>query len=220
MKRILPGDLIWLAVLAIITAFFIVPSTHQIFVRLTGEHPYIMGFIKFAVLATMGELLVKRLARGAWQKLPGLVYKILVWGIIGVMVTFVFSLYSLGTAAVVEKGLLPAGSGGVKTFLLAFFTSTMMNLTFGPVFMAAHRVSDTFIDLRVQGKKVSLKNAVERIDWADFVNFVVAKTIPFLWIPAHTIAFLLPAEYRVLVAAYLSIVLGIVLVYARSRKSK
>jgi hypothetical protein len=42
-------------------------------------------------------------------------------------------------------------------------------------------------------------------------GFVFKKTIPFFWIPAHTITFLLPPQYRVLYAALLSVVLGILL---------
>jgi len=42
-------------------------------------------------------------------------------------------------------------------------------------------------------------------------NFIFKKTIPFFWIPAHTITFLLPAEFRVLFAAVLGIALGLIL---------
>ncbi len=37
------------------------------------------------------------------------------------------------------------------------------------------------------------------------------KTIPLFWIPAHTITFLLPEEFRVLFAAVLSVMLGVLL---------
>jgi len=43
------------------------------------------------------------------------------------------------------------------------------------------------------------------------VNFVLLKTIPFFWIPAHTLTFLLPKEYRIVIAAFLSVVLGVIL---------
>jgi hypothetical protein len=42
-------------------------------------------------------------------------------------------------------------------------------------------------------------------------GFVYKKTIPFFWIPAHTVTFLLPAEIRVLFAVVLSVVLGLLL---------
>ncbi|GAB1473896.1 hypothetical protein MASR2M69_13370 [Bacteroidota bacterium] len=42
------------------------------------------------------------------------------------------------------------------------------------------------------------------------MKFVVGKTIPLFWIPAHTITFLLPDTYKVIFAASLSIVLGLI----------
>jgi hypothetical protein len=43
---------------------------------------------------------------------------------------------------------------------------------------------------------------------------VFKKTIPFFWIPAHTITFLLPADFRILFAAILGVALGIILAIA------
>lgn len=217
MKRFQSGDILWLAALAAVTAFFIFPATNQVFVSLTAAHPYWMGFAKFAILATMGELLARRLGGGTWQKPAGLVWRVLIWGLIGVAITFMFNFYSLGAAAVIEKGLIPTAEGWPGKLLTAFYTSAVMNLTFGPVFMAAHRLSDTWLDLRAARGQVFVKEALAAVDWPGFWDFVVGKTIPLWWIPAHTVTFLLPAEYRVLVAAYLSIVLGVILVYARRR---
>jgi hypothetical protein len=50
-------------------------------------------------------------------------------------------------------------------------------------------------------------------------GFVFKKTIPLFWYPAHTLTFLLPAEYRILFAALLGIVLGVLLSVA-SLKSR
>jgi hypothetical protein len=220
MKRFLIGDGFWLALLAGITLFFVLPSTNLIFTSLTANHPFIMGFLKFAILATMGELLALRLASGAWKRPSGLASRIFVWGLIGIAVTFMFSFFSSGVMAMMDKGFLPSGSGAMKLFLKALYTSLIMNLTFGPVFMAAHRISDTFIDMRAAGDKPSGADVIAAINWTDFINFVMTKTIPLWWIPIHTLTFLLPGEYRVLAAAYLSIILGIILVYARGRKAK
>ena len=65
---------------------------------------------------------------------------------------------------------------------------------------------------------VKLSDVIARIDWQGLVSFVIFKTIPFFWIPAHTITFLLPPEYRVLMAAYLSVALGAILAYGKRRK--
>ena len=92
-----------------------------------------------------------------------------------------------------------------------------MNLSFGPIMMGTHKITDKFIDLKYEAKKPSLKDAVKGVDWSGFINFVVFKTVPFFWIPAHTIVFLLPGEYRLVVAALLSIALGILLTLANKK---
>ncbi|MEL7656378.1 MAG: Mpv17/PMP22 family protein, partial [Bacillota bacterium] len=48
------------------------------------------------------------------------------------------------------------------------------------------------------------------------IGFTIIKTIPLFWIPAHTITFSLPGEYQIVVAAFLSIVLGIFLSLKKS----
>jgi hypothetical protein len=214
------GDYAWLLALSILSAGLLVPSTRQVFISLTQEHPYVMGFLKFAILATMGELLVIRLLSGQWKKTAGMFPKAIVWGIVGMLVVLMFEIYLNGVAGAVKKQLLYVGDGAVKPVLTAFFISAIMNLTFGPVFMAAHRMTDLYIDRKSRGVSADWTTIVENIDWQGFVKFVVAKTVPFFWIPAHTVVFLLPPEYRVLVAAYLSIALGAILAYARRRKSE
>ena len=213
MKRNLIGDLAWLLSLLVITAFLFLPQTHQVFIQLTDNHPYLMGFVKFAILATMGELLALRLAKKAWIKPVGLNFKIVVWGLIGVLITFMFSFYSSGVTAMMDRLNISPGNQLLSTLLTAFMTSAIMNLTFGIVFMAMHRMSDTYIEMRFNHEKPSMKELLKAIDWDTFISFVVFKTIPLFWIPAHTITFVLPPNYRVLVAAYLSIVLGVILAY-------
>lgn len=224
MKR---NDFVWSAALLAVIAFLIIPATHKIFVDATSTHPYIMGFIKFAILATMGELMALRIASGDWKKPTGLVYRAIIWGFLGMTFVIVFDLFANGVTGSMSKGvLLPSfsGSAGLAKFMFAFFTSAFMNLLFAPTFMAFHRITDTFIDLG-EGKlskilKVKLKEVTKRIDWDSFIGFVVIKTIPIFWIPAHTITFLLPKESRVLMAAFLSIALGAILAFAKKKSVK
>lgn len=219
MSRTRHGDVGWAAAIAAVTLLYAVPASREAVVALTTAQPYLLGFLKFMVLATLGELLAVRLTTGTWQRPTGLIWRMLVWGLVGVAVTFMFSFYSKGVAAGVEAGLLPAGAGVVATILAAFYTSALMNVTFGPVFMATHRISDTWIDLAARGQRPGFAEVLAAIDWPGFVSFVVARTIPLWWIPAHTLTFLLPGEYRVLAAAYLSIVLGVILAFAKGRKT-
>jgi hypothetical protein len=213
------GDVLWGVALCAVITLFIVPATASFLLDATARHPYPMGFAKFAVLATMGELLTGRISRGAWSIPAGLFPKAAVWGVVGILVVLMFGLFSGGVAAAADKGLLPVGNGTLKTILLAFWTSALMNLTFGPAFMAAHRVSDAFIDARAAGEKPRVSEVVSKVDWKGFISFVVGRTIPFFWIPAHTVAFLLPPEYRVLMAALLSIALGAILSWTGTRKA-
>ncbi|MBP2654864.1 MAG: conserved rane protein of unknown function [Firmicutes bacterium] len=214
------GDFIWAIVLCVISALLIVPVTHEVFIQMTAAHPYIMAFIKFLILATMGELLAIRIVSGAWKKPAGMIYKSFIWGIIGMLVALMFQVFSNGVAGAAKAGMLFVGEGFLSLLLGAFYTSAFMNLTFGPMFSAAHRVSDTYIDMRETDKAApALAEVLVHIDWQAFINFIVLKIQPFFWIPAHTIVFMLPPEYRVLAAAYLSIALGVLLSYARRRQT-
>lgn len=214
------GTLIWVTLIALFAAFLIIPQTHTLFVDTTKAHPYLMGFVKFAILSTMGEFLAARIVSGRWQMVKGMLPKMFIWGVLGVLIVMMFSIFADGVSGAINKGLLWTGSpaGGFMAKLLkAFYISAIMNLTFAPVFMAAHRITDTWIDARFVSKGISVSKVIATVDWGGFMKFVVGKTIPLFWIPAHTITFLLPDTYKVIFAASLSIVLGLILSIAKSR---
>ncbi len=212
------GDFIWGFVLVAIAMFILMPATHVIFVDFTSTHPFIGGFIKFGILATMGELLAIRISTGDWKKPSGLVFRTLIWGFLGIVITLMFQIFGGGVTAALEKGILP---GNGSSFAFAFFVSSIMNLTFAPTFMAFHRFTDTYIDMTYEGiKNIKAVDVVGRIDWKGFVSFVIIKTIPFFWIPAHTATFMLPPEYRVITAAFLSVALGVLLAIGKRGNKK
>lgn len=214
-KGNLKGDLLWALAIIIVSLLLLSPATNTYYMALSVGHPYLLGFMKFAVLATLGELLALRIAEKQWQKVKGLVAKMLVWGVIGMVITFMFKLFPIGIQGLMDKGMLPAFSGFVGKVITGLYNSIVANFAFGPIFMAAHRLSDTYIDMRSEGQAVTVKTAVEAVNWQSFIQVVVGKMIPFFWLPAHTVTFLLPEEYRILFAAYLSIVLGILLAVAK-----
>lgn len=210
------GDLYWALVIALFTGFVVFPATHEIFVDVTTNHPYVGGFIKFALLATMGELLAIRISSGDWIMPSGVTYRAIIWGFLGIVITLMFQVFATGVRGALDSGYLP---GGDSAFLFAFFVSSIMNLTFAPTFMAFHRYTDTYIDIYYEGKRnIKVTDVISRIDWNGFASFVLIKTLPLFWIPAHTITFLLPVQYRVLVAAYLSVALGILLALGKRKK--
>ncbi len=219
-------DLIWIGLLMIIGFLLTYPLTNEIYTATNRAHPYIMGFVKVSILATMGEVLALRIVSGDYKKPVGVIYKFIVWGFLGMGFVIAFELFANGVTGAMNKGLLPSAAPDttLAKLLFAFFTSTFMNLIFAPTFMTLHRLTDTFIDLG-QGqfskiKKVKLRAVTDKIDWYGFISFVVFKTIPLFWIPAHTITFLLPGDYRVLVAEFLSLVLGVILAYSKRENAK
>jgi hypothetical protein len=180
------------------------------FVKFTTEHAYMGGFIKFFILATMGELLAIRIVTGDWNIQKGLLYRAFVWGLLGMVIVLIFSVFAAGITGALENGFLP---GGNSKFAFAFFVSFIMNLSFAPTMMAFHRITDTFIDLKYENKN-------GKVTLSDVVKSVLMRTIPIFWIPVHTITFLLPPEYRVLSAAFLSIALGAILAFAKKKNGQ
>lgn len=212
------GDYLWgLALLAWIV-ILMVPASRTAFMAATEAHPYIMGFIKFAILASMGDLLGIRVLKGEWIKPKGMQYRAVVWGIIGVMTTLVFTVFMGGAAAAQAAGKLPFEGSAVAT---AFFGSSIMNLTFGPMMMAFHRFTDMYIDTRYEKLegRITISRLIDRNDWHSLVEFSWLKACPFFWIPAHTVVFMLPGQYRVLVSAFLSIALGLLLAISKKGKT-
>ncbi|MBK5241777.1 MAG: hypothetical protein JJD95_11205 [Clostridium sp.] len=212
------GDFLWVALLLIWIVILVVPATREAFIGATEAHPYIGGFIKFGILATMGDLLGARILKGDWVIPKGVIYKVIIWGVIGLMITLVFTVYMGGVAAAQASGKLPF-SGSVLA--QAFFGSAIMNLTFGPMMMVFHRFTDMYINIKYEknGGKVTMSELIDKNDWHSLVEFTWIKTCPFFWIPAHTAVFLLPAQYRVIASAFLSIALGILLTIAKKQKS-
>jgi len=209
------GDFIWGAVLIIWIVVLAIPSTRATFIQVTDAYPYLGGFFKFCILATMGDLLGIRILKGKWIIPQGIIFKAIVLGILGMMITLVFTIFTGGALVAQRSGRLPFGG---SILAQAFFGSAIMNLTFGPMMYIYHKFGDLFIDLKYEkkGGSITVKEMVERVDWYTIVSFSWLKTCIFIWIPCHTIVFLLPAEYRVLVSAFLSILLGILV--AASKK--
>ena len=201
---------------------------------------YISSFVKFGILATLGESLGLRISKGIYNFDGfGLIPRAIVWGLLGVGIKIAFVVFAVGTPVMLEKlfGLTDAaasmkansiidafdiGLGGTR-ILSAFAISTFMNLVFAPVFMTLHKITDTHI-LDNKGtlsgffSPIKYKEIFPKLNWSVQWGFVFKKTIPFFWIPAHTITFLMPSEYRIIFAAVLGIVLGVILSIAINKK--
>jgi hypothetical protein len=204
----------WLLSFAAVVVVLSVPESREIFKTLTREYPYAMGFLKIAVLGTMGELLGGRIVTGQWRltgnRLP---QRALVWGFLGLVFTAVFPLFSFGVDGLLDAGLIP---GAGSTLAAALWKSVFMNTIFGFPMMVFHRITDTLIDRDELFGIWPLSDVTGSIDWRNMFRIVGAACLWF-WIPAHTITFLLPPEFRVVSAALLAVVLGAILGFAKKR---
>jgi len=207
-------SIVWLALLASVVAILSIPESRAVFVEATRATPYPMGIAKIALLGTMGELLGGRIVRGHWQlRGIGLAQRVLVWGFLGAVFTAVFPLFSFGVDGLLKAGLLP-GEG--SSFLTAFWKSFFMNGIFAFPMMAFHRITDTLIDRGELLSRWPLVDVFVGIDWRNMFRVVGFACIWF-WLPAHTGTFLLPAEFRVIAAALLAVVLGTILGFAKRK---
>jgi hypothetical protein len=203
-----------------LVVFFLIPGTRSLYESAYGVAPILLSFIKFALLATGGEWIARRIKERSYSlKGFGILPKILIWGILGIFIYWAFLIFGNGVAAAFPSLQSAETFGG--RLLLAFLTSLFMNLIFSPVLMLTHHLTDNFIKLNnghfpLKGQPI--QPLLATIDWQRMWGFVFKKTIPFFWIPAHTITFLLPSQYRVLFAALLSVALGILLGFAGKHK--
>lgn len=220
------SDLLTVASVAAIIAFFALsPAARDSFGAINRSHGMIMSFIKFAILATFGEVLAVRLTEGVYLK-PGfgLLPKAFVWGLLGLVIKSNLIIYSSGVKALLAYlDLATTPSSFPVMIMVAFSISLLNNTLFAPVLITLHKMSDIHISMTggtMGGFFSSVDCAVllKKINWDVMWNFVFKKTIPFFWIPAHTITFLLPPELQVGFAALLGVVLGVVLAFAGTKK--
>lgn len=168
---------------------------------------YVLAFIKFAVLATSGEVLAGSLSRKKLYIPRMLLARMAIWGFLGIAISFMMKVYY----GAMERMIAPNPAVFTDRLLLAFCTSAVMNITFAPSFMLFHKHTDTWLDLYAEGRRPSLESVCERIDYYLYIRTVLITTIPLFWLPAHTLTFMLPESVRVLFSAILSVVLGLLL---------
>ena len=216
----------------ILLPFLVFPSVLDGYRALNHDYAYTLSFIKFAILATVGESIGMRIRTGRYSA-PGFGFlpRALVWGFLGVSIKMAFVIFGEGSPYMLKtmgftftdphpgEILRTAGFSWEKLFA-ALSVGTMLNLFFAPVFMTFHKLTDIHImktggTLRRFLTPMPMGTYFAEIDWKSMWGFVFKKTIPLFWIPAQTLNFMLPEEWRILFAAFLSIVLGVLLSVAK-----
>lgn len=221
--------LVFAIVVAVLLPFFVIPSVYKAYVDFNASHGMVMSFIKFAILATFGEMIGLRIRTGKYNQ-PGfgILPRAIVWGFLGLTINMAFIIFNIGTVSFLKymgidnAGELLAGTMSTGKILVALGISSTLNLIYAPVMMTLHKITDTHIvdnggTVRGLFRPIKIGSIMAKLNWNVQWNFVFKKTIPFFWIPAHTITFLLPADFRVLFAALLGIALGVLLSIAALR---
>lgn len=211
---------------ALFLPFFVSADAYAFYNQANAEHGMLLSFLKFALLATAGEMLGLRIRTGSYNQ-PGfgILPRAIVWGLLGFTIKLAFVIFGKGTPAFLtymgleDAGSLMGGAFGAGKLLVAFSISAAMNLIYAPVMMTLHKITDTHIlnnggTLRGLLRPIRFGDIMTGINWQVQWNFVFKKTIPFFWIPAHTLTFLLPEQFQVLFAALLGIALGVILAVA------
>ncbi len=218
--------ILWGAVILSFLPFFVSRQVYDGYVSFNHDHGMLMAFIKFAILATLGEVVGLRIQSGSYyRKGFGILPRMIVWGFLGLTIKMAFIIFTSGVPVFLEYlgikdavQVFSAPFSGRKLFV-AFCTSAALNLVYAPVMMTFHKITDIHIisqDGTLAGffRPVAFSRIFVNLNWDVMWNFVFKKTIPFFWIPAHTLTFLLPPDWQVLFAALLGIALGTILAFA------
>ena len=221
------ADWILILCVAVVAALFAIPQTHcaEGFNWATAHHPYIMAFFKFAILATLGEMLALRIREGVYNKKGfGVLPRMMVWGFLGMCIAMAMVIFKVGVPAFLGSlgwhdaaTLFGAAEFSWGKLGIAFAVSVLMNSIVAPVMMTFHKCTDIHITDNggtVRGLLRPMKMReifAHKVNWDMQWNFVIKKTIPLFWFPAHTITFILPANLQVLFAALLGVALGLIL---------
>lgn len=219
-----------LVIVAIFAPFFLFDPLYAWYKSFNAAHGMVMSFLKFGILSTLGEMLGCRIATGNYLTPTfGMLPRMIVWGFLGMGINMAMIIFSKGTPLFMEyMGMsnaveaFVAESFTMDKFWVALAVSVAMNTIFAPVFMTLHKITDAHIaayggSLKALITPIPMAERFASINWKAQWGFVFKKTIPLFWYPAHTITFLLPAEQRVLFAALLGIVLGVLLAVATKK---
>lgn len=164
------------AVLLFLTPFFILPSVYQGFIKLTSDHAFFMSGVKFAILATFGELLGQRIQTGHWTvKGFGVIPKMIVWFLLGAIIKAAFVVFAVGDPIVLQTFVSEPSK-----LMTAFAISVGLNLIFAPIFMTLHKITDLHIaehhgSIKSLIKPIDMAQKLNQIDWQLQYGFVFKK---------------------------------------------
>lgn len=169
------------------------------YLELVKAHPILTAVVQFAILGTLGEIVSKWTVQKSFKypfSFALTLWKMAVWSILGVLIKYAF----VGINGFVREliyhdphPMLPYMEEGKIAY--AFTISVLLNLQFGLFLVIFHRILDNLV--------IKVKN------WKNLDKGMLS--LLWFWIPAHTVTFSLPPDYRIGLAALWSVALGFIL---------
>ena len=161
------------------------------------EFPLISAMIQFAILGTLGDAIARKFT-GKKIPLLAIPFKMIEWALLGVIIKLAFKGFGGFLDALIAQHYLPALEKGSIGYAFAY--SVVVNLQFGLLMVLLHRLLDNIVDR----KELFGKNSFANIG-KGFMSLI------WFWFPAHTLTFSLPVDLQIGLAAFWSVVLGLIL---------
>ena len=188
--------LLFLFVVILFLPFFISDDIYNLYETLNRNHGFILSFIKFAILATLGEVIGLRIKTGHYNA-PGfgIVPRAIVWGFLGITIKLAFIVFTSGTLdfltymGMENPATVYKADFTMQKLFIAFCISFLMNTIFAPVMMTTHKVTDTHI-LNTGGtikglfKPINVSHILTNLNWDVQWNFVFKRLFKvwlFVW---------------------------------------
>ena len=141
-----------LLVIIIFLPFIVSHSLYESYQSFNAAHGMIMSFFKFAILATIGEVLGLRISAGVYTRRGfGILPRMVVWGLLGMGINMAMIIFSKGVPlfleymGIADASSLISGAMCPDKIGIALTISVVMNTIFAPVFMTFHKITDTHI---------------------------------------------------------------------------
>ena len=146
-------DFLFVFILIVIfLPFFVSDAVYGWYKSFNAAHGMVMSFLKFGVLATLGEMLGLRISAGVYNRKGfGVLSRAVVWGILGMGINMAMIVFSKGVPQFMEYMGMADASAIINSdycldkLWIALAVSVAMNTIFAPVFMTFHKITDTHI---------------------------------------------------------------------------
>lgn len=98
-------DIIFAALVVVFfLPFFLCDFVYSWYTSFNLEHPMVMSFLKFAILATLGEVIGLRIRTGRYNASGfGIVPRAIIWGLLGLTIKMAFVVFASGVPVFLQK---------------------------------------------------------------------------------------------------------------------